>query len=54
LLPHDQIVQDFQVNYDFEIIGQKTMCLNACKMPIIDGDRLILLAIEDIGDRLNS
>lgn len=50
LLPHNTQIQDFEVKGDFEHIGPKTMLLNACKMPLLEGRQLILISIEDISD----
>lgn len=44
-------IQDFEVEFNFEQIGQKTMLLNARKMPQVGEEELILLAIEDITER---
>jgi two-component system, chemotaxis family, CheB/CheR fusion protein len=51
ILPRNLSFRDFEVNHEFEHIGQKTMLLNArCFLP--DGRfELILLAIDDITDR---
>lgn len=43
--------QDLEVEHSFEQIGDKTMRLNARKMPQIDDKPLILLVIEDITQR---
>jgi len=51
LLPNNTQIEDFQVDHAFEHIGQKTMRLNARKLALNHGDQLILLAIEDEGDR---
>ena len=48
LLPHNTQIQDFEVECNFEHIGPKTMLLNACKMPPLEGKQLILISIEDI------
>ncbi|MBD2677440.1 MULTISPECIES: chemotaxis protein CheB [Nostoc] len=48
ILTNKSQIQDFEVEHNFELIGQKTMRLNGRKMPEIDGTQLILLAIEDI------
>lgn len=52
LLPHNTQIEDFQVTHKFEHIGQKTMQLNTRIMSLNSGDQLILLAIEDVSDRL--
>jgi two-component system, chemotaxis family, CheB/CheR fusion protein len=51
LLANDTQFQDFEVEFDFEEIGQKIMLLNARKMPQVEEVQLILLAIEDITER---
>jgi two-component system, chemotaxis family, CheB/CheR fusion protein len=48
----DQLsVQDFEVNHDFEQIGQKNMLLNGCKLHREDNTEMILLAIADVTER---
>jgi two-component system CheB/CheR fusion protein len=51
ILPRNPSFQDFEVNHDFEHIGQKTMLLNARRFSSEGRFELILLAIEDITDR---
>ncbi|MGL5939314.1 MAG: CheR family methyltransferase [Waterburya sp.] len=51
LLANDQPIQDFEVNRDFEQIGQTTMLINACKLQREGNTNMILLSIEDITDR---
>ena len=51
VLPTDSELQDFEVEYNFEQIGTKTMLLNARKMTQAEGGDNILLAIEDITER---
>ncbi|MDZ8081171.1 MAG: CheR family methyltransferase [Nostoc sp. DcaGUA01] len=48
ILINNSQIQDFEVEHNFEVIGQKIMRLSGRKMPIIDDSQLILLAIEDI------
>ncbi|HEY9819042.1 MAG TPA: hypothetical protein V6D20_25010, partial [Candidatus Obscuribacterales bacterium] len=50
LLPQDLQVNDFEVVHHFETIGLQTMYLNARKMAQINGDDLVLLAIETVLD----
>lgn len=52
ILPKNHFIRDFEVNHDFEHIGQKVMLLNARRI-ILEGHKthLILLAIEDITER---
>jgi two-component system, chemotaxis family, CheB/CheR fusion protein len=51
ILPRHAQLQDFEVEHDFEGIGQKIMLLNARTMTQLEGGDSILLAIEDITDR---
>jgi two-component system, chemotaxis family, CheB/CheR fusion protein len=51
LLPHNTLIEDFQVEHEFEHIGQKIMRLNARKLLLKNEEQLILLAIEDVSDR---
>jgi len=51
ILTNDHPVQNFEVEHDFEQIGQKTLLLNACKLHREDNADMILLAIEDITER---
>ncbi|WP_008310606.1 chemotaxis protein CheB [Leptolyngbya sp. PCC 6406] len=50
ILPHHQQIKDFEIIHDFEQIGPRTLLLNASEMIQGEGQRLILLAIEDISD----
>ncbi len=49
ILPERTTIEGYEVVHRFNIIGEKTMLLNARKIERID--ELILLAIEDITDR---
>ncbi|MGH8770048.1 MAG: CheR family methyltransferase, partial [Burkholderiales bacterium] len=52
ILPRDQVIEDFEVEDEFEQIGRKTMLLNARTLAQPEGSSpLILLAIEDITRR---
>jgi len=47
--PRDAVVSDFEVEYAFEGLGRRTMCLNASLvLRATAEDPLILLAIEDV------
>jgi PAS domain S-box-containing protein len=51
ILPQKKQVVDFKVTHRFELIGERTMLLNACVLPSQgEGANQILLAIEDITD----
>ncbi|WP_121969911.1 chemotaxis protein CheB [Leptolyngbya sp. BC1307] len=51
ILTNDHPVQNFEVDHDFEQIGQKTLLLNACRLQREDNADMILLLIEDITER---
>ena len=52
ILPKNETVDDYEIEHNFESIGQKTMLLNACKIREKKNDMpIILLAIEDITQR---
>ena len=51
VLPSKKEMTDFEVNHVFPAIGKKTLCLNARQIDNINGEQLILLAIEDLTDR---
>jgi|WetSurMetagenome_2_1015567.scaffolds.fasta_scaffold18602_3 PAS domain S-box-containing protein len=52
VLPKNISVDNFEIEHNFESIGQKTMLLNACKIEEKKNDlSIILLAIEDITER---
>jgi PAS domain S-box-containing protein len=52
ILPKNDTVDDYEIEHNFESIGQKTMLLNACKIVEKENDLpIILLAIEDITER---
>ena len=52
VLAEGHVFEDFEVEHDFERIGQRTMRLNARRMPsATDQPALILLAIDDVTER---
>ena len=51
IIPHNSSFEDFEVEHDFETIGQRTMLLNARRFPPEGKWELILLAIADITER---
>ena len=51
VLPDNKVFNDFRVEHEFAGIGRKTMLLNARRLDHLE---LIVLAIEDITDRLGS
>jgi chemotaxis protein methyltransferase CheR len=48
ILPEKKIVKDYEVEHIFELIGKKTILLNARRL---DSVKLIILAMEDITER---
>ena len=51
ILSHNTILQNFEVEHQFERIGQKTMLINGWRIRQAGEAERILLAIEDITDR---
>jgi two-component system CheB/CheR fusion protein len=51
ILPDKKELQDFEVTHIFPGIGRRIMYLNARQILNVNGDPLILLAIEDITDK---
>jgi two-component system CheB/CheR fusion protein len=52
ILPRKAVVEDFQVEHNFPVLGNRTMLLNARWLKSeYDDDDLILVAIEDISNR---
>ncbi|MHB1134844.1 MAG: PAS domain-containing sensor histidine kinase [Chloroflexota bacterium] len=54
IVPENAQFQDFQVEHDFPTIGRRTMVLNARQIRWNGDTPFILLAIEDITERLRS
>jgi len=52
ILPHDTVINGYEVEHDFQDIGQKIMLLNARQIFRENiGSNIILLAMEDITER---
>jgi two-component system CheB/CheR fusion protein len=51
VLVNDIQIQNFELEHQFEPVGQKTLLLNACRLLNEDDTLMILLAIEDITER---
>ncbi len=52
ILPRQQVMNDFEVEHNFDHLGVRRMILNACRLPQGAGkEPLVVLAIEDITDR---
>jgi two-component system CheB/CheR fusion protein len=51
ILPEKKIFTDFEVTHTFPTIGYRAMLLNAQQLDKINGEQVILLAIEDITDQ---
>lgn len=48
VLPAKKILEDIEVTQTFPSLGKRIICLNAREIDNINGEKLILLAIEDI------
>lgn len=48
ILPMKKELEDFEVTQVFPLLGKRNMCLNARQIENVNGEPLILLAIEDI------
>jgi two-component system CheB/CheR fusion protein len=48
VLPAKKELEDFDVTQVFSLLGKRSMCLNARQIENLNGEPLILLAIEDI------
>lgn len=51
ILPEKKILTDFEVTHVFPAIGRKVMLLNTRQLERVNGEQLILLAIQDITDK---
>lgn len=51
LLPQNTQIDNFEIAYEIEQLGDRTMSLSARIIDAIEGHQLILLAIEDITER---
>lgn len=48
VLPAKKVLEDVEVTQVFQTLGKRIMCLNAREIDNINGEKLILLSIEDI------
>jgi len=53
VLPHDRVVEDFEVEHEFPRLGRRYMVLNARRLESA-GAPLILLAIQDLTERIRA
>lgn len=51
VLPEKKQLEDFEVEHIFPVLGRRFLCLNARQIDNVNGEQLILLAIEDITDK---
>jgi two-component sensor histidine kinase len=51
VIPEHTIVHDYQVEHTFELIGFRTMLINAREIKYYNGQRKMLLSISDITER---
>jgi two-component system CheB/CheR fusion protein len=54
ILPENEIFEDYEVEQDFPGIGRRRMLLNARRVMRVGAPPWILLAIEDVTDRVRS
>ena len=54
ILPRNSFFNDFEVIQEFASIGRRTILLNARRLSLSGGPGLILLAFEDVTERLES
>jgi two-component system CheB/CheR fusion protein len=50
VLPEKKEISDFEITHTFPLIGKRTMLLNARQIDNMNGEQLILVAIEDVTD----
>jgi two-component system CheB/CheR fusion protein len=53
VLPAKKVLADIEVTQIFPVMGKRIMCLNAREIDNINGEKLILMAIEDITAKRN-
>lgn len=51
ILPEKKAFADYEVTHVFPAIGRRVMCVNTRQLDNINGEQLILLAIEDMTDK---
>ncbi len=51
IIPLTTVIEDFEVEHEFPVIGKKKMLLNAHRIYRKDSTEMILLAIEDVTER---
>ena len=51
ILPDKKVFADYEVAHVFPSIGKRVMCVNTRQLDNVNGEQLILLAIEDMTDK---
>jgi len=51
VLPHEKTVEAFELDHEFKGLGRRIMCINAREIKYENGQRKMLLSIEDITER---
>ncbi len=51
ILPEKKAFADYEVTHIFPTIGRRVMCVNTRQLDNVNGEQLILLAIEDMTDK---
>jgi len=51
ILPDKKVFADYEVTHVFPSIGRRVMCVNTRQLDNVNGEQLILLAIEDMTDK---
>src|ERR1700722_5375414 len=52
ILPQEKTVEGFEVVHDFKDLGKRTMVINAREIKYKNGQRKMLLSIQDVTDRV--
>jgi len=51
ILPEKKVFADYEVTHVFPTIGRRVMCVNTRQLDNVNGEQLIILAIEDMTDK---
>ncbi len=54
IISENEVIEDFEIEYDFQDLGHRIMHLNARRIEQVGGRHFILLAIEDVTDVVES
>ena len=53
MLSQKQEIRDFELLYEFPLLGQRSLLMNAREITVCDGSEEILLSFEDVTDRIH-